>query len=114
MIKRELKDIKPYQAAKHFNMTALKLHGKEESGCQKFWMGLSHFLPGGGAEYDESKTEKVYFVLDGEVTVIDKDKKKIVLKAMDSIHIDAGEGREMLNESNMPATILIVVTYPDV
>ena len=113
MVKRELKDIKPYQAPKHFNMTALKLHGKEESGSQKFWMGLSHFLPGGGAEYDESGVEKVYFVLSGEVTVIDKNKNKIVLKAMDSIHIDAGEGRELINESNMPASMLVVINYPD-
>ena len=45
-------------------MTALKLHGKEESGSTKFWMGLSYFLPQGGAEYDASPTEKVYFVLD--------------------------------------------------
>jgi hypothetical protein len=56
MKKIELKDVKPYQALRHFNMTALRLHGKEESGAEKFWMGLSHFLPGGGAEYDESPT----------------------------------------------------------
>ena len=113
MVKRELKDIKPYQAPKHFNMTALRLHGKEESGAQKFWMGLSHFLPGGGAEYDESSTEKIYFVLDGEVTVITKDKKKIVLKAWDSIHIKANEGREIINETNKPASMLVVINYPD-
>ena len=64
MIKRELKDCKPYDAAKHFNMTAIRLQGKEESGTQKFWMGMSHFLPGGGADYDESPTEKIYFVLE--------------------------------------------------
>ena len=51
MKKVELKDVKPYQALKHFNMTALRLHGKEETGSQKFWMGLSHFLPGGGAKW---------------------------------------------------------------
>ena len=43
--KSELKDVKPYQAPKHFNMTALRLHGKEETGSKRFWMGLSHFLP---------------------------------------------------------------------
>ena len=45
--KAELKNVKPYQAAKHFNMVALKPHGKEESGIQTFWTGLTHFLPGG-------------------------------------------------------------------
>jgi quercetin dioxygenase-like cupin family protein len=113
MVKRELKDVKPYQAPKHFNMTALRLHGKEESGAEKFWMGMSHFLPQGGAEYDESPTEKVYFVLEGEVTVYTKEKKKIVLKKYDSIHIGANEGRSIMNESNLPATMLVVINYPN-
>ncbi len=50
MKKIEIKDVKPYDAAGHFNMIAMRLHGKEESGATKFWMGLSHFLPGGGAD----------------------------------------------------------------
>jgi quercetin dioxygenase-like cupin family protein len=113
MVKRELKDVKPYQAPKHFNMTALRLQGKDESGIQKFWMGMSHFLPGGGAEYDESPTEKVYFVLEGEVTVYSKDKDKIVLKKHDSIYIAANEGRSIMNETNLPASMLVVINYPN-
>jgi quercetin dioxygenase-like cupin family protein len=113
MIKREVKDVKPYKAPGHFDMTALRLHGKEESGAKKFWMGLSHFLPGGGAEYDEAPTEKIYFVLDGQITVISKDKKKIVLNATDSIHIGPNEGRSLINETNKPASMLVVINYPD-
>jgi len=110
--KIEIKDVKAYQAPKHFAMTAMRLHGKEESDSQKFWMGLSHFLPGGGAEYDESPTEKVYFVLEGEVTVKSKT-ETIVLKAWDSIHIGPGEGREIINATNMPASMLVVINYPE-
>jgi len=113
MKKVELKDVKPYAAPKHFTMTALKLHGKEESGSKKFWMGLSYFLPQGGAEYDASPTEKVYFVLEGEVTVFDENKQKIVLKESDSIHIGANEGRSIVNESNKPASMLVVINYPE-
>lgn len=113
MKKVDLKDVKPYTAPKHFNMTALRLHGKEESGAQKFWMGLSHFLPGGGADYDASPTEKIYFVLEGEVTVITAGNEKIVLKPWDSIHIGPSEGRSILNESNRPASMLVVINYPD-
>jgi quercetin dioxygenase-like cupin family protein len=113
MRKVQLNDVKPYQAPKHFNMTALKLHGKEETGAQKFWMGLSHFLPGGGAEFDASPVEKIYFVLEGEVTVINDKKEKIMLKAWDSIHIGAGEGREIINETNRPASMLVVINYPE-
>lgn len=112
MKKVELKDVKPYQALKHFNMTALRLQGKEETGTQKFWMGLSHFLPGGGAEYESTPAEKVYFVLEGEVTVKNKD-EKVVLKAWDSIFIGPGEGREILNETNKPASMLVVINYPE-
>src|SRR4030066_190489 len=100
MKKVEIKNVKPYQAPKHFNMTAMRLHGKEESGATKFWMGLSHFLPGGGAEYDENSLEKIYFVLDGEVTIKTK-KEEITLKALDSIFIGPGEGREIIHKINV-------------
>ena len=93
-------------------MTALRLHGKEESGAQRFWMGLSHFLPEGGAEYDESPTEKIYFVLKGEVTVKTKT-EEIVLGPWDSIYIGANEGREIINNTNKPASMLVVINYPD-
>ena len=113
MKKVQLSDVKPYQAPRHFNMTALRLHGKEETGAQKFWMGLSHFLPGGGAEFDASPVEKIYFVLEGEVTVLDENKEKIVLKPWDSIHIGANEGREIVNETNRPASMIVVINYPE-
>jgi quercetin dioxygenase-like cupin family protein len=112
MIKVELKDVKPYQAPKHFNMTALRLHGKEETGAKKFWMGMSHFLSGGGAEYDASPTEKIYFVLDGEVT-IKSDSGEIVLRPWDSIYIGPNEGRSIINAANRPASMLVVINYPD-
>jgi quercetin dioxygenase-like cupin family protein len=112
MKKVELKDVKPYDAAKHFKMTALKLHGKEETGAQKFWMGLSHFLPEGGAEYDASPTEKIYFVLEGEVTVQTKT-EEIVLRQWDSIYIGPDEGRSIINNTNKPASMLVVINYPD-
>jgi len=115
MVKRELKDCSAYAPPKHFNMTAIRLQGKEESDAEKFWMGMSHFLPGGGAEYDyeDSPTEKIYFVVEGEMTVYTKDKEKIVLKKFDSIHIGPNQGRSMINETNLPATVIVVVNYPN-
>lgn len=108
----EFKDVKPYSAPKHFGCSTLKLQGKEETGAQTFWMGLSHFLPGGGAELDASPVEKVYFVVDGEVTVIKGNKEKIVLRKWDSIHIGPGEEREIINATNNPATMLVAIEYP--
>lgn len=51
MQKISLCDVKSYDASGHFGMTAMRLHGKEETGASKFWVGLSHFLPGGDIRY---------------------------------------------------------------
>jgi len=111
MKKVALQGVMPYSAPKHFNMCALKLHGRDETGAQKFWMGLSHFLPGGGAEMGATPTDKVYFVLEGEVTIVTPD-SEITLKAMDSIFIGPGEQRAIVNKTNMPASMLVVINYP--
>jgi quercetin dioxygenase-like cupin family protein len=112
MKKVSLPGVSPYAAPKHFAMTALKLHGKEETGASKFWMGLSHFLPGGGAEWDASPVEKIYFVLDGEITVKSAE-EEVKLGPWDSLFIGAGEGREIINQSNRPVSMLVVINYPD-
>lgn len=112
MKKVELKDVSPYNAPLHFDMKAMKLQGKEETGSQKFWMGMSHFLPGGGAEwaYEDSPTEKVYFVLEGEIEVASSE-EVFVLKKGDSIFIGPNEGRSMINKSNQVATVLVTISY---
>lgn len=112
MKKVRLSDVKPYSAPKHFNMVAMRLQGKEETGIQKFWMGLSYFLPGGGAEwaYEDSPAEKVYLVLDGEITVKSKT-EEITLGPMDSLYLAPNEGREIINKTNKPVTMLVVINY---
>jgi quercetin dioxygenase-like cupin family protein len=112
MKKVSLSQVKPYAADMHFNMTAMRLQGKEETGIQKFWMGLSYFLPGGGAAwaYEDSPTEKVYLVLEGELTVKSKN-EEITLGPLDSIYLAPYEGREIINNTNKPVTMLVVVSY---
>lgn len=108
-----LSEAKPYFPPKHFNMTAIKLQGKEETGVTKFWVGLSYFLPGGGAEwaYEDNPLEKVYVVLDGEVTIKTKN-EEVTLKPMDSVYLQPFEGRELVNKANKPATMLVIVNNP--
>jgi len=112
MKKIRLDQVKPYEAPGHFGMVAMRLSGKEETGAEKFWVGLSHFLPGGGAEYayEDSPTEKFYFVLNGEITVKTK-KEEITLGRMEGVYLPPNEGREILNKTNMPVTMLVVVNY---
>ena len=105
-------EVKPYKAPLHFDCSTLKLHSTEETGAKEFWMGVTHFLPGGGAEYayEDSPTEKIYVVLDGQVTIKTKT-EEYVLNKYDSIFIAPNEGRSIINETNMPATMLVVVNY---
>lgn len=105
-------DAKPYSAPNHFDMRAVRLQGFEDGGPKAFWTGLSHFLPGGGAGPDSSPLEKVYVVIAGHLTVR-VDGQEIVLGALDSCCIPGGETREVKNETNAVATMLVVMPYPE-
>jgi len=110
MKKISLAQVKPYEAPGHFKMVALRLSGKEETGAEKFWVGMSHFLPGGGAEFGATPAEKYYLVLDGEITVKTK-KEEITLGPWDSVYIAPNEGREIINKTNKPVSMLVVINY---
>lgn len=110
MKKISLRDVEPYDAPGHFGMTAMRLHGQEETGATKFWVGMSHFLPGGGAEFAGPSGEKVYFVLDGELTIKGKD-EQIVLGKNELIYIEPGEEREIINLTNLPVSMLVIYSY---
>jgi quercetin dioxygenase-like cupin family protein len=103
-------EAKPYEVPNHRNYTSLRLIGTED-GATKFVVGLSHFLPGGGAGPDSSPTEKVYTILSGELTVIVAG-KETVLKALDSCFIGANEEREVINRSNDVVTMLVAISAP--
>jgi glyoxylate utilization-related uncharacterized protein len=108
MTKVTVAELKPYEAPGHFNMTALKLHEKEVDGKPAYWMGMSHFLPGGGANLVPIPMNLVYFVLEGEITV-KSPTETIVLKKYDSLHIYPGDTREVINATNLPATMLVIM-----
>ncbi len=112
MEKIQLDHVKPYEAPGHFKMVAMRLVGKEETGSQKFWIGLSHFLPGGGAQwaYEDNPMEKAYFVLSGNLTVKTK-KEEITIGPMEGVYLAPNEGREIINKTNLPVTMLVVVNY---
>ncbi|MEM3550296.1 MAG: cupin domain-containing protein [Candidatus Bathyarchaeia archaeon] len=112
MKKVSLGEAKPYEAPGHFKMVALRLHHKETTGVKTFWVGLSHFLPGGGAEVSANDFEKVYFVLSGTLTVRAENGETITLGPMDSLYIPAGEKRYLVNETNNPASMLVIGGYP--
>ena len=105
---KRFSDARTYVAPNHRDCTALRLFGAEAGGTQTLIVGLSHFLPGGGAGPDASPPEKVYFVLAGELTVI-VDGKETVLKKNDSCVISSNEKREIINRGNEVCSILVAV-----
>src|SRR5277367_4476394 len=101
-----------YDAPKHFDMRSLRLQGFEVSASKFAWVGLSHFLPQGGAEMDVGALEKIYVILSGEVTVELADGTRHLLRALDSCHIPSGEARAIRNDGNHVATMLVVMPHP--
>jgi mannose-6-phosphate isomerase-like protein (cupin superfamily) len=106
-----LSEAQPYQAPKHVDCTALRLQGFDASAVKSFNVGLSHFLPGGGCERDATPLEKVYVVVEGEVTVV-TDEGEATLHPYDSVYLAPNESRAIENRTNRPASMITVLPYP--
>jgi glyoxylate utilization-related uncharacterized protein len=113
MKKMKFEEAQAYFPPGHVNMCAIKVQGEAETGLQRFWVGISHFLPGGKAEwaYEDNPEEKVYVCLEGEITVKNQS-ETVVLKKWDSLYLAPNEGREVANDSNFNATMLVAITNP--
>ena len=103
---------RPYTAPRHFDMRALRLQGLDASDARFAWVGLSYFLPSGGAEMEASPLDKIYVVLDGEVTVELGDGRTEVLGPRDSCFIPGGEARAVRNASNQIASMIVIMPPP--
>ncbi len=108
---KRFQDATPYEAPNHWGVHGLRLQGFEEGGPTNQWIGYSQFLPGGGAGPDSTPFEKVYVVLEGEMTV-EWDGRTEVLRAMDSCTVAPGEERRIENRSNHVCKMLVVIPYP--
>ena len=111
MIVRKLSDAKPYEAPNHRKYESLRIFGAEMGGSQGLIFGISHFQPGGGAGPDASPPEKIYHVLEGELTVISGGKEAVV-KPGDTCFIAPNENREIVNRGKGVCTILVAVAAP--
>jgi quercetin dioxygenase-like cupin family protein len=111
MLVKRFADAKPYDAPNHRACSTLRLFGAEAGGTKALIVGVTHFLPGGGAGPDASPPEKVYFCLAGEITII-IDGKETVLKAHDSCFVGPNESREIINRGNEVASILVAIAAP--
>ena len=112
MLVKRFEDAEPYEAPNHWDVVGLRLQGFEEGGPTNQWVGLSHYLPGGGAGPDSTPFEKVYVVLDGAATLT-VGGNETVLRRYDSCTIAPDEVRKIENRSNRICTLLVVIPYPD-
>lgn len=97
-----------YEAPGHADMRMLRLQGREAGPSESLWLGMSHILPGGGTTLDASGVEKMYVVLEGEVTM-SNGTETVTLGVWDSCRIAPHEGRQLSNRSNRTATILLAM-----
>ena len=111
MLVKRFEDAAVYEAPNHRLVVGLRLQGFEEGGPTNQWIGLSQFLPGGGAGPDQTPFEKVYVVLEGEMTLM-VGGVEAVLGPMDSCTIAPGEVREIINRTNSVCKMLVVIPYP--
>ena len=111
MTPKKLSEAKEYVAPNHRQCTTLRLFGAEAGVSKAIIAGVSHFLPGGGAGPDASPPEKVYYVLEGELTVI-VGGKETVLKKNDSCFIGPNESRENVNRTNQQRSFFGAIAAP--
>lgn len=111
MLVKRFADAEPYVAPNHRDVTGLRLQGFEDGGPENQWVGYSQFLPGGGAGPDSTPFEKVYVVLEGEMTITING-EVTTLGPLDSCTIAAGEERLLENCSNHVAKMMVVMPYP--
>jgi len=102
-------DAKPYATARHHDMVALQLQGNAASDTTAFTCGLSHFLPGGGADMSSSPAEKIYVMLQGEI-IVRTTAGEVTLGPLDSCHLAPNEARAIENRSNAIASVLVVLS----
>ena len=99
-----------YFPPRHDGMRCVRLQGHEAGPTDTVWIGVSRIDPGGGTSFDASPVEKLYVVLEGTVTLVN-DAAEVELSQYDSCRLAPGEPRRLVNRTDRPASILLVMPY---
>lgn len=96
--------------ADHYDMRSARLMS-DEQGLKSFWVALSEYDPGGGIKFSggDSPNERVYYLIEGELTLTDKDGNKTVLGPLDSVYRGPGDAAELKNTGTTVARMLVIV-----
>lgn len=102
-----------YEAPGHFDCRTTRLHNPDEVNDGTIVHGLSHFLPGGGANVAPARFEMIYYIVEGEMTVTlfdDNDnKEEIILHEGDSVHFGKGTKRGCINSGIASAKMMTIM-----
>ena len=105
-------DAPVYEAPNHFDMTCVRLQGREAGPAEQLWLGVSTIAPGGRTGLDPSPMEKHYVVLEGELVVVGEQggvRQEAVLGRFDSCRFAPGEKRQLVNRSPQTARVLLAM-----
>lgn len=111
MIVSRLEDAAGKTPGGHFDMRTFSLIEKKPGSDENLACSVSCYLPGGGAEFGTQPVEVMFYVLEGEMT-IETDNGDITLPAGDMIHISKGENKGVKNNTNRPASMLVIANVP--
>ncbi len=99
-----------YEGKGHFNCQATRLHTNTDFEGGKLTMGLTHFLPNGGAEIRPANFEMIYMCMSGQITIpIGNDGTEHVMNPGDSIRFMPGAERGIRVTSKCCADMLVVM-----
>jgi uncharacterized cupin superfamily protein len=100
-----------YTAPLHHDVVTRRLQGHEAGPTERFWIGLSYYSPGGGADEAPTGEETVYIVLEGELTIASGG-EQATLGRFDSVHLPKGQVRTVHNHSDQQAVLLVAIALP--
>ena len=105
-----------YEAPGHFECLTTRLHNPADVNGGTIVNGLSHFLPGGGANVAPANFEMIYSIISGEMPgemYDDNDQAtQYVLHAGDSVHFGKGTKRGCKNTGIETAQMLTIMIKP--
>jgi quercetin dioxygenase-like cupin family protein len=101
-----------YTAPNHDGVTSRRLQGGNASTADFAWVAHSEFPAGTVVPMDAGSFGKIYVVTEGTLTIEQADGTRQSLEPGDSILIPAGEARSIVNDSDIPAAIIVVTPPP--
>ncbi|MEM7693113.1 MAG: cupin domain-containing protein [Pseudomonadota bacterium] len=101
-------DAPPYEAPGHSGMQMRRLQGMDASATDAMWMGLNRIAPHGHTDLKASEAEKIYLVLQGEVTFGDGE-RSVTAGPLDSVHFARSAPRRLENRGDREALVVLIM-----